>query len=392
MATAHHGAPGMDGVTLEALEASGVPPGLEPRRAARVARTSQPMRVRRTAIPQDGGTHVRVLGMPTRRDRGVPGALPGLREPLVAAEGPPGFSGARPPRTAPAAVERVAEAMGSWKTRSMAGDLHASWDNVRQDGRGAKVAQRVNDADGMPRSTGLLQASGSKGVPHGGVRSPRRSTRSLTEVARRLERAQEGTRSGTDTSSEEARCADALGRRVEAPRRHDWLRHAVEHRLRDAWAVLPGPINEAQSRRVDRARGATCSVLGGAVRRGKRRRGVWRPWDTPRRKKRTALGHTLQERVRRDASQPVERVSALLHPILRGWGRSGAVGEAHRGCGGLKDGVDKQGRRPLRRARHRQGGGGKRGRKRGRSDTLQLWHTSRVSRPQPTGLPAREAP
>src|ERR1700675_403166 len=49
MAKATNGAPGIDGVTCEDLEASGVQPCLEQRRGARVARTSQPMRVRRKA-------------------------------------------------------------------------------------------------------------------------------------------------------------------------------------------------------------------------------------------------------------------------------------------------------------------------------------------------------
>ena len=66
----------------------------------------------------------------------------------------------------------------------------------------AKVAKRVNDADVMPLLKGILQASGSKGVPQGGVISPLLSTLSLTEVDRMLERAKEVTRSGTYTSIE----------------------------------------------------------------------------------------------------------------------------------------------------------------------------------------------
>jgi RNA-directed DNA polymerase len=90
VAKANNGAPGMAGVTVEDLEASGAEPLRAPRRDARVARTDQPMRGRRQAIPKDGGTQVRVLGMPTRRDRGVQGALTRIREPSVAAEVPPG--------------------------------------------------------------------------------------------------------------------------------------------------------------------------------------------------------------------------------------------------------------------------------------------------------------
>jgi hypothetical protein len=64
VAKANNGAPGIDGVTFEDIEASGVEPFLAQIRDALVARTYQPMRVRRKAIPKDGGTKVRVLGIP----------------------------------------------------------------------------------------------------------------------------------------------------------------------------------------------------------------------------------------------------------------------------------------------------------------------------------------
>jgi len=150
----------------------------------------------------------------------------------------------------------------------------------------------------------------------------------------------------------------------EAQRRHAGLRHAVEHRLREAWAVLEVTINEEKSRQVDLARGATCSVRGCDLRRVKSRRGAWRPWSTPTRKKRTALRRQRKEIVRRDESQPVERVREVINPSRRGWGRSCAVGDSHPGFGCRKDWVEKKVRRHLRRARNRKGFGWKRWRRR----------------------------
>ena len=166
-AKAHHGAPGRDGVRCEDLEASGGEALLEQRRDARVARPSQPRRVRRKDIPKDGGTKVRVLGMPTRGDRGGQGALQRILEPMVAADVPSGSDGYRPQRSAHAAVERVAEAMASWKTRRSDGDLQASGANVRQHVLLATVATRGNEAEVRHLVQGLLKASGSKGVPQG---------------------------------------------------------------------------------------------------------------------------------------------------------------------------------------------------------------------------------
>ena len=98
-------------------------------------------------------------------------------------------------------MERVAEAMASWKTRVIDGDLHAYGDNIRPHVLLATVATRVNDAEVMPLLQGILKASGRKGVPQGGVRSPLLSTRYRTEVDKMLARAKEVTRQGTSTSS-----------------------------------------------------------------------------------------------------------------------------------------------------------------------------------------------
>ena len=83
VAKANNGAPGIDGVTFEDIEASGVEGFLEQIRDELVARTYQPMRVRRKEIPKDGGTKVRVLGIPTIRDRVVQGALKLILEPIL---------------------------------------------------------------------------------------------------------------------------------------------------------------------------------------------------------------------------------------------------------------------------------------------------------------------
>ena len=167
VAKANNGAPGIDGVTFEDIEASGVEPFLEHIRDELVARTYQPMRVRRKAIPKDGGTKVRVLGIPTIRDRVVQGALKLILEPIFEADFQPGSYGYRPKRSAHAAVERVAEAIVSWKTRVIDVDLQAYFDNVRHHVLLAKVVKRIDDAAVMQLLKSILKASGSKGVPQG---------------------------------------------------------------------------------------------------------------------------------------------------------------------------------------------------------------------------------
>jgi RNA-directed DNA polymerase len=226
----------------------------------------------------------------------------------------------------------------------------------------------------------------------GSVLSPLLSHLYLTEVDRMLERAKEVTRRGKYPYLAYARFADDLVIVVDAYRDHAWLLQAVDTRLRQEWAILHVVINEEKSRIVDVAHGATFSFLGFDCRRVKSRSGVWRPWYTPMQKKRTALLRKLQEIFRRSVSQPVDRVIALINPILRGWVRYCAVGDSSRCFGCIKDGVAKKVRRHLMRARNRKGFGWQRWSRRWLYGTLRLFHHSRVSRPQPKALPAREVP
>ena len=191
-------------------------------------------------------------------------------------------------------------------------DLQAFFDNVRHHVLLAKVAQRINDAEVMQSLKSILKASGSKGVPQGGVISPLLSNLYLTEVDRMLERAKEVTRRGKYTYLEYARFADDLVILVDAYRDHDWLLHAVD-------TTTPPGIGGPASRPSMRRRVGwstwpmvtTFSFLGFDFRRVKSRRGVWRPWYTPRQKKRTALLRKLKDIFRRYESQPVDRVSRL---------------------------------------------------------------------------------
>ena len=166
MAKANDGAPGVDGVTFEAIEAQGVDALLAQLRDELTGRSYQPLPARRREIPKDGGK-VRVLSIPAIRDRVVQGALKLILEPVFEADFQPGSFGYRPKRTAHDALKRVAEAIVHRKTRVLDFDLRAYFDNVRHDRLLEKVVRRIDDADIMHLLRIMLKASGKRGVPAG---------------------------------------------------------------------------------------------------------------------------------------------------------------------------------------------------------------------------------
>ena len=387
MAKQNDGAPGVDGVTFEAIEAQGVEALLEQLRGELTGRTYRPLPARRQEIPKDGGK-VRVLSIPAIRDRVVQGALKLILEPVFEADFQPGSFGYRPKRTAHDAIKRVAEAIVHQKTRVLDFDLRAYFDNVRHDRLLEKVAQRVNDADILHLLKIVLKASGKKGVPQGGVISPLLSNVYLNEVDRMLERARDVTCYGKFTSIEYARFADDLVILIDAHKRHDWLIAAVEKRLREEFAKLRVEINDEKSRIVDLGRGESFGFLGFDFRYLRSLRGAMRPHYTPKLKKRTALLRELKQVFRRFRSQPVERVISLINPVLRGWVNYFALGHSSECFSYIKDWVEKTVRRHLAQARKRGGFGWEQWSRPWLYDTLRLFNSYRVRRDGLKAAPA----
>jgi RNA-directed DNA polymerase len=378
MAKRNHGAPGIDGITFDAIEESGVESFLKQIQDELVHNTYQPMPVRKKEIPKDGGTKVRVLSIPTIRDRVVQGALKLILEPIFEADFQPGSYGYRPKRSAHEAVDRVDQTIVQGLTRVIDLDLRAYFDNVRHSQLLEKVARRVQDASVMRLLKMILKSTGTKGVPQGGVISPMLSNLYLTEVDRMLEKAIAATRRGKYPNVQYARFADDLVVLIDSHPRHDWLIGAVEKRLREELAKLRVEINEEKSRKADLLKGERFGFLGFEYRCVRSRKGKWRPHFVPKPKKRTALLRKLKEIFLRYVSQPVGRVVEVINPILRGWVRYFAVGHSSRCFSYVKLWVEKKVRRHLLRARGRKGFGWKRRSKHWIYDTLGLFHDYRV--------------
>jgi RNA-directed DNA polymerase len=92
LAKENNGAPGVDGVTFASVENAGRAEFLDQLREELVSGTYKPERARRVGIPKSGGK-LRMLSIPTLRDRVVQGALKLILEPVFEADFQPGSFG-----------------------------------------------------------------------------------------------------------------------------------------------------------------------------------------------------------------------------------------------------------------------------------------------------------
>ncbi len=381
MAKRNNGAPGIDGVTFEDVEECGIDNFIKQIRDELVSSTYKPLRNRRKEIPK-GKDKVRVLGIPSIKDRVVQGSLKLILEAIYEADFQEGSYGYRPKRHAHMAVNRVAEAVVKAKTQIIDIDLSAYFDNVRHHILLNKVAERVDDDKVMRLLKLILKVNGNKGVPQGGVISPLLSNIYLNDVDKMLERAKEVTRNGKYTHIEYARFADDLVILVDGLSKWNWLVKAAWKRLLEELEKLDVQLNREKSKLVDLTRGETFSFLGFDFRRIRTRRGKHGVLVTPVMNARTTFLGNLKEVFRRFDSQPVDRIVQIINPMLRGWVNYFRIGNSSRCFGYVKDWVEKKIRRNLMRARKRGGFGWSRWSRNWLYKTLKLFNDYRIVRYQ----------
>jgi RNA-directed DNA polymerase len=189
LAKQNGGAPGMDGVTFEDIEAAGLERWLAAVGEAVRAGTYRAQPVRRVLIPKPGGTGERPLGIPVIRDRVVQTAALLILQPIFEAHLEPTAYGYRPGRTALGAVQEVHRALCAGHTEVIDADVSSYFDTIPHADLMKSLARRISDRKMLrllkmwlkapvaePAAGGGWRCSGGKratrGTPQGGVVSP----------------------------------------------------------------------------------------------------------------------------------------------------------------------------------------------------------------------------
>lgn len=336
IAKGNRGAPGIDGVTFDDVEAYGRRRFLEEIREELLAETYEPKTYRKVEIPKGDGKF-RKLSIPTIRDRVVQGAAKLILEAVFEADFCPNSHGYRPKRSQHRALAEVRRSLLRRMSTVIEVDLSAFFDGIRHHILLGKVARRVQDDRLMALVKKMLKVGGKVGVPQGGPLSPLAANIYLNELDWEFERIRQKMEDGPYDSLNYHRFADDIVVLVSGHRSKRWMVERVKERLRKHLTSLDARMNEEKTKTVDTLEGEAFSFLGFDFRRVLNRRGQHYVLLAPRKKSRLKVKAEIRAIIWCSGARPLSEVVRDLNAVVGGWAQYFRVANTNRAFGEVRD-------------------------------------------------------
>lgn len=347
------GAPGIDGQTFAAIEATGVDAFLRAIREDLLNGRYKPAANRAVEIPKSPGK-VRVLQIPCIRDRIVQGALKLILESIFEADFCPNSYGFRPQRSPHQALAEVRRSLLRRMSMVIDVDLARYFDTIRHSILLGKIARRVKDPEVMHLVKQILKTGGKIGVPQGGPFSPLAANIYLNEVDWAFDAIRKKTAQGPYEAVNYHRFADDIVITISGHHSKQGWAERAEQRLSEQLVPLKVELNAEKTKVVNTLKGEAFGFLGFDLRRVQnRQKSRHYILMTPKKKARTEIKAKIRATIQRGGSTPAKALVKRLNAQVAGWVNYFRVGNSSRAFSEIREYLEMKIRTLLTRRKRR---------------------------------------